>query len=159
MRKQHKYTEEQKRFLTEKGDIFTKVSNVLGAVNRANKLAFSPDGMYLAVIYNFGASAPYFVDIYKRSGDVFTKLPNPTELPIESAKNMAFSPDGIYLAASHSISPFVTINKSPLTDVIQPANLKEALETAQVNKNFRGLGFTQEDINAGEIATIDILFK
>ncbi len=52
-----------------------------------------------------------FVIIYKRSGDIFTRLPNPTSLPSSFVRSIAFSTDGTYLAVGHSISPFVTIYK------------------------------------------------
>jgi WD40 repeat protein len=69
--------------------------------------AFSPDGTYLAVAH---FDSPY-ITIYKRSGDTFTKLNNPSVLPTGVGLGCAFSPDGVYLAVAHDSSPFITIYK------------------------------------------------
>ena len=61
--------------------------------------------MYLAVAH---ASSPY-ITIYKRSGDTFTKLSNPSSRPTGNGEGCAFSPDGMYLAVAHATSPYITI--------------------------------------------------
>ena len=84
--------------------------------------AFSSDGVYLAVVC---ATAPY-VAIYKRAGDVFTKLADPASLPAGAASGVAFSQDGTYLAVAHATTPFVTIYKRAgdvFTKLANPASL------------------------------------
>lgn len=52
-----------------------------------------------------------FVTIYKISGDIFTKLANPTTLPTGNGTCCDFSNDGNYLAVGHYTTPYVTIYK------------------------------------------------
>ncbi|MGE6576263.1 tail fiber protein [Paenibacillus xylanexedens] len=73
----------------------------------SNYLTLSSDGVYLAV--SMGSSP--FINIYKRSGTTYTKLPDPPVLPTGTAQALAFSPDGVYLAVPHASSPFITIYK------------------------------------------------
>jgi hypothetical protein len=55
------------------------------------------------------ATSPY-ITIYKRSGDTFTKLADPSSLPTGDGRGVAFSSVGIdYLAVAHDTSPYVTI--------------------------------------------------
>lgn len=70
-----------------------------------NALAWSSDGQYLAV----GEAASPFVDIYKRSGDILSRINTPNILPGHATLEMGWSPDGKYLAVSHSSSPYVHI--------------------------------------------------
>ncbi|MBP3933480.1 MAG: hypothetical protein J6D44_06370, partial [Pseudomonas sp.] len=56
------------------------------------------------------AVSPY-ITIYKRSGDGFTKLDNPSALPIGTAYGVAFSADGTYMAVAHAVDPYITIYK------------------------------------------------
>ena len=72
-----------------------------------NGTAFSPDGNYMSVAH---ATTP-FITIYKRDGDIFTKLDNPDVLPASTGNGIAFSPDVNYLSVAHNISPFITIYK------------------------------------------------
>jgi WD40 repeat protein len=65
-------------------------------------LAFSPNGDYLAVRHS---TAPRLT-IYKRSGDTFTKLTDPSTLPTSNPNDdrgnqISFSTDGTYLAVSN----------------------------------------------------------
>lgn len=55
-------------------------------------------------------TTPY-IYLYKRTGDSFVKLPNPTSLPPNSAYNIAFSPDGIFMAVTHGQSPSFSLYK------------------------------------------------
>ena len=55
-------------------------------------------------------ASPY-ITIYKRSGDTFTKLTNPTNLPTGYGNGVAFSPDGTYMSVAHNTSPYITIYK------------------------------------------------
>ena len=52
-----------------------------------------------------------YITIYKRSGDVFTKLADPATLPTNTGRGCTFSPDGTYLSVAHDTSPFITIYK------------------------------------------------
>ncbi len=72
-----------------------------------NGCAFSTDGVYLAVTYE---TSPYLA-LYKREGNSFIKLPNPSILPPGEAKACAFSADDTYLAVTHDESPRITIYK------------------------------------------------
>ena len=69
--------------------------------------AFSSDSIYLAVAHT---TSPY-ITIYKRSGDTFSKLPDPADLPTGDGRQCAFSSDNTYLAVAHSTSPRITIYK------------------------------------------------
>jgi hypothetical protein len=55
-------------------------------------------------------NSPY-ITIYKRSGDTFTKLSDPSTLPTGTAYGVAFDPTGTYLAVAHGNSPYITIYK------------------------------------------------
>ena len=50
-----------------------------------------------------------FITIYKRAGDVFTKLANLTTLPTGTGIGVAFSSDDTYMAVAHDTTPFVTM--------------------------------------------------
>ena len=56
------------------------------------------------------AGSPY-ITIYKRSGDTFTKVSDPSTLPTGPGNGCAFSPDGTYLVVAHYTSPYITIYK------------------------------------------------
>ena len=78
--------------------------------------------MYLSVAH---LSSPY-ITIYKRSGDTFTKLSDPSSLPAGDGSGCAFSPDGAYLAVSHANSPYITIYKrsgDTFTKLSDPSSL------------------------------------
>ncbi|KAA8750133.1 hypothetical protein [Paenibacillus sp. UASWS1643] len=62
---------------------------------------------YMAV----GSNATPFLLIYKRSGDVFTKLANPSVLPGGIPNGLAFSPNGDYLYVGVNGSPYFMIYK------------------------------------------------
>src|SRR5690606_38423399 len=53
---------------------------------------------YLAVAHRNSPN----ITIYKRSGNTFTKLSNPSLLPPDSATSCAFDPTGTYLAVGYS---------------------------------------------------------
>lgn len=64
-------------------------------------------GTYLAVAHHL---SPY-ITIYRRSGDTFAKLSNPSTLPTSRGRSVAFDPSGTYLAVAHFESPYITIYK------------------------------------------------
>ena len=71
------------------GDTLTRiVSSGITLSVACQDVAFSADGLYLAVAH----SITPFVSIYKRSGDLFTKLANPATLPPANGRNVAFYP-------------------------------------------------------------------
>ena len=99
---QNPYTGLDPSFDTDTMSILTLPPNLGRGVD------FSPDGNYLAVAHN---TSP-FLTIYKRDGDTFTKLPDPSELPTGSwANTIAFSFDGTYLAVGSNETPGVTMYK------------------------------------------------
>lgn len=74
--------------------------------------AFTTDGVYCAILQNnANVFTPY---IYKRSGDTFTRLSNPTSpnaFPTASVTYFTLSPDGQYIMFGLSVSPFVSVYK------------------------------------------------
>lgn len=82
------------------GDVFTKLADPAtlppGAVNTSYPgcIAFDGTSTYLSIVTS---TSPY-ITIYKRSGDVFTKLADPATLPAGQTYSCAFSPDGVYFA-------------------------------------------------------------
>lgn len=71
--------------------------------NNGSCSAWSADSVYLAV----GLA----LTLYKRSGNVLTKLAPVDVAPTGPVNGLAFSSDGIYLVAAHGVSPFVSIYK------------------------------------------------
>ena len=104
-------------------DTFTKLANPAALPsNIARGVAFSADGMYMAVAHD----ASLYITIYKRSGDTFTKLANPAPLPTGTAYGVSFSADGMYMAVAHAGSPYITIYKrsgDTFTKLANPAAL------------------------------------
>lgn len=94
------------------------------AVSRTSTYAtaFSPDGTYLAL---GSVTSANYINVYKRSGDTFTQLSNPTQPP-STVLGAAFSSDSLYLALAHQSSPFVAIYKrsgDTFTKLPNPATL------------------------------------
>jgi 6-phosphogluconolactonase (cycloisomerase 2 family) len=58
-----------------------------------------------------GSNATPFLLIYKRSGDVFTKLANPSVLPGGLPNALAFSPNADYLYVGIGVAPYLMIYK------------------------------------------------
>lgn len=85
--------------------------------------AITDDGKYLAALQGI---SPYMY-LYRRDGDVFTRLPNPAQLPTGfSQGGCAFTGDGSYLAISVSPSPYLDIYRRDgdvLTKLPTPAQL------------------------------------
>jgi hypothetical protein len=87
------------------GDAFAHMASVpsvtpSGALSCA---AFSSDDVYFAVA---GTS---LLHIYKRSGDVFTKLTDPATLPAGSTRSIEFSVDTNYLIVAHITDPYFSM--------------------------------------------------
>lgn len=83
-------------------------------------VAFSPNGLYLAVASSTDTTTGGYVTIYKRSGDVFTKLPDPAVVPTGvGVVDVSWSPDGQYLSFSTppSAAGFITYKVSFTTDL------------------------------------------
>lgn len=78
----------------------TDTGNVAG-------LSFSPNGEYLAM----GKEGSGNIAIYKRDGDTFTRLAQPSILPAGNSRSVAFDGTGTYLAVAHDNSPYITIYK------------------------------------------------
>ena len=71
----------------------------------------SPDIRTYATLSAVAHGTSPYVTIYKRSGDTFTKLSNPTDLPTGTGRAVSFDPTGTYLAVAHYGSPYITIYK------------------------------------------------
>jgi WD40 repeat protein len=107
-------------------------------------VSFGFNGTYLAVAHTV---AP-FLTIYKRTGNTFTKLPNPAILPTGKARAVHFSADGTYLAvAINPGSPGLIIYKrtgdvfTKLADPDITHNNAYACSFS-INTNYLALGLT-----------------
>jgi WD40 repeat protein len=89
--------------------IYTKLADPLVMPDSTTVgVGLTPDGSYLAVSNN----ASPFLYIYKRNGDSWTKLPNPSVLPQGQCQVVSFSSDGLYMFThSSSSTPHVNIYK------------------------------------------------
>lgn len=76
------------------------VGNIVN--NAIYAIAWSADGIYCAV----GHSAAPYLSIFKRTGDVLTKLTDPTT-PASAVRTLAWSDDGAYLAVGTSSATFL----------------------------------------------------
>lgn len=101
------------------GDVFTKLTkpDVLptGGPYYTNStgydgIDFSSDGSYLAVAH---ATSP-FITVWKRNGDSFNKIPNPSILPTGQGLSLKYARLNAYLAVGHLTTPFITIYKGDM---------------------------------------------
>ena len=86
-------------------------------------VVFDSSNTYLAVAQS-SSSPP--IHIYKRSGDTFTKLANPSVLPEVGAQSCSFAQNGGYLAVSGINSPYLSIYKrsgDTFTKLANPSTL------------------------------------
>lgn len=91
------------------GNIYKKSSDTFTSVqefSNAYSSAFSADGIYFAI-----GMTTTGLQIYKRSGDVFTAIANPSVLPPGNITHLEFSQDGMYLVVCSEATPYVTIYK------------------------------------------------
>ena len=117
----------------------------------ANVVAFDPTGTYLAVAH---INSPY-ITIYKRNGDTFTKLSNPSAsdpstLPTGNGRGVAFDSTGTYLAVAHYGRPYITIY---LATVCFKTNLMS--DVSITGK----AGYAKESGVAGEHKKIVVIFR
>lgn len=88
-----------------------------------NATSASPNGQYF--VHSNGASSPQ-IQIYKKSGNNFNKVANPTTLPVGTVYSSSWSKDSIYLAVPSGNSPFIQIYKrsgDTFTKLSNPATL------------------------------------
>jgi peptidoglycan/xylan/chitin deacetylase (PgdA/CDA1 family) len=86
----------------------------------------SPDIRTYATLSAVAHVGSPYITIYKRSGDTFTKLSNPTDLPTSTGRAVSFDPTGTYLAVAHDGSPYITIYKrsgDTFTKLSNPSSL------------------------------------
>ena len=74
-------------------------------------VAWSPDAVYLAVGGTRAGSSTTRMVIYKRSGDTFTKLTDPADMPGSTVGSLRFDPTGTYLVVGMASAPRVLIYK------------------------------------------------
>ncbi|MFS2159174.1 hypothetical protein ACCD10_17720 [Pseudomonas sp. Pseusp122] len=86
--------------------VATKLATIITTSTGYPYLSFSADGVYLAVAY--GATSPY-LEVYKRSGDSFTKLTLPALT--QGGNSCTFSDDGVYLGITYNVSPYFAAYK------------------------------------------------
>ena len=85
--------------------------------------AWSPNGEYLA---HANANTSPRIFIYKKTGNVFNKLPDPVTLPTGNVNGLAWSNDNQFLAVAHTTTPFITIYQrsgDTFTKLANPATL------------------------------------
>lgn len=121
------------------GDVFTKLSDpaVLPTGSGANFSVFSRDNTYLAV--SFFPPIPIVVPglfVYKRAGDVFTKLADPVGVLNNAYSHMAFSQDGNLLVACTSFPSHTVFERGG--DVFTAQPLLEPFVPSPSVGNFRG---------------------
>ena len=111
-------------------------------------VSFSSDNTYLAVAH----STSPCLTVYKRSGDVFTKISG-IVAPAGNGEGVSFSSDDTYLAVAHDSSPFLTIYK---TTLINPTTLiSPALNTIPLG--YHDLGYALESgVEDDEIDMVSI---
>jgi WD40 repeat protein len=155
------------------GDTFTKLDNPpYNPLNDVLGITFSPDGVYLSVVHGgsplFGL-LDYFITIYKRDGDTFTKLSNPANFPTGTSNGIAFSLDGVYLSVAHNTSPFITIYKTDptkdlaevgITQIFKANNrLKSPIFSSNFNINEYRLGYANEAGNENDEIQFTEIFR
>jgi len=91
------------------GATYSEVATLGGpSTNEASwDAVFSPDGAYLALALNTSGMC-----VYKRDGDSFTLLTNPTGMPSYGYRYAAWSPDGTYLVCT------ISTNERPSSGVM-----------------------------------------
>ena len=89
-------------------------------------VAWSPDAVYLAVGGDRENSSTTRMVIYKRSGDTFTKLSDPADMPGSTVQKVRFDPTGTYLVVGMISAPRVLIYKrsgDTFTKLTDPADM------------------------------------
>jgi WD40 repeat protein len=112
------------------GDTFTKLPTpAYVPTQQGTAVAFSPDDTYLAVGNGYGGfegEGLPFIQVYKRSGDTFTKLADPAVLPTNYTSSVTFSNDSIYMPVGTVNTPFLILYKrsgDTFTKLANPAVL------------------------------------
>ncbi len=89
------------------GATYSEVASLGGFYNNYSwDASFSPDGTYLALALKTNGMC-----VYKRSGDSFSLLPAPDDMPLGAFTYAAWSPDGTYLALTCNDSPKIILYK------------------------------------------------
>ena len=91
-----------------------------------SSLSWTPDAVYLAVGGDRENSSTTRMVFYKRSGDTFTKLTDPADMPTATVYSLSFDPSGSYLAVGMVTSPYLLIYKrsgDTFTKLTDPADM------------------------------------
>lgn len=110
----------------------------------ANCVDIDASGIYFAVARS---TTPY-LDIFKNTDGIFSRLSNPATLPTGMARWIKFSPSGNYLAVAHDTTPFITIysrSGDTFTKLGNPATLPPAGANSvdwSANDDFLAVGHT-----------------
>lgn len=103
------------------GDTFTMIP-IPSIENEVKDLTWSTDGTYLAV----ALTGSPFVRIFKRNGDAFQAVSQPSTIPNGSAYSCAFSNNGNYLVIGYGVTPFIIIYKrsgATFTQISNPTSV------------------------------------
>lgn len=87
------------------------------------------------------ASERIVADAGVNTGDIFTKLPDVSDLPTGNGNSVTFSSDGIYMAIAHDTAPYITIykiNEGTFTKLANPSSLPTG--------NALGVSFSSDGI-------------
>lgn len=137
--------------------VFTKVADpAILPTATANGGGFSPDGSMLAVAQTpDGGGSQFTLRLYGISGTTFTKLADPTVMPVvtQPAFACAFSPNGAYLAVasgsqaqSHTI---YSISGTTFTKITNPSMPTAAFDASwSDDSNVLVLGFPYDRAGA-----------
>lgn len=85
-------------------------------------VSYSPDGIYLAVGCGSGSAGVTGAVVYKKSGDVYTKLTDLPGLITNIARGISFNKTGEYVATALYYSPYISIFKRSGDSFTQVSN-------------------------------------
>jgi len=88
----------------------------------ASAISWAPNGNFVAIGHQ---TSPY-ISIYQRSGITFTKIADPSTLPVTSVDAIAWTPNSEILVVGHGSSPNLTLYQrsgTVFTKISDPATL------------------------------------
>ena len=119
-----------------------------GAGAGTGKVAWSPNGEFLAVTY--GTTSPR-VNIYQRNGTEFNKLADLATLPPAATSGIGWSSDGEFLTIGYIATPYFNIYQRSGTTFTKLADPSTVPDTAG-GRDANGIGFSPN----GEFLTVGV---